>query len=465
MLDQSSKKLSCTECVSQSDAIAYKSVLFSICCIALMERVELDTMVTVVDCSVFLNHLGSDEVATAETTPELFYRNEADQEADQESLLGFDDDDLPPGLLDALLGGGRATADAVSQLLISQAEVADIVLLNKIDLVEEGSEDIYRIETIVKALNPRGKVVRSTFGRVPLSSILAVAQGKGAAEAGVVDDHKDAVAAALLAHDPNCSDPYCTHESHSHDHSHGGPENCSESHSHDHAHSATSHSHDHSHDETGVDMQTSSHEHSYSHEHDNQEEMTHVGIGSFVYRSRRPFHPARLLAFLRHLAVTKGLPERNENEESLEVTPELEEALKGVFRSKGFVWCADSNDLARYWSHAGISFELATLGKWWATLPRDQWPPDAEQFILSDFDNESHDDAIGDTSSVGDRRQELVFIGQGLADGRVQQEIKMLLNRCILDENELKSYQENKSNQDTLTRLFDNRIMEGIAVF
>ena len=49
----------------------------------------------------------------------------------------------------------------------------------------------------------------------------------------------------------------------------------------------------------------------------------------------------------------------------------------------------------------GQYLEIATLGRWWADLPREEWPPGAEEEITRDFEG-----------NHGDRRQELVFIGQ-----------------------------------------------------
>jgi len=59
------------------------------------------------------------------------------------------------------------------------------------------------------------------------------------------------------------------------------------------------------------------------------------------------------------------------------------------------------------------------MGRWWASIPREQWPPTHVDNILEDF--------CGDG---GDRRQELVFIGAGL-DERA---ITALLDDCLVPE-------------------------------
>ena len=176
-----------------------------------------------------------------------------------------------------------------------------------------------------------------------------------------------------------------------------------------------------------------------------------------VYKARRPFHPGRMLTFLRKLPIKRGIP--LEDEETATVTskkdkdqPEFLEnisddvssTLNEVLRSKGFVWCADSHDNAMYWSHAGSSFEYKCLGQWWATLPRSQWPDGVEEYVLRDYDDPMHtegednDDATATT--VGDRRQEIVFIGVGFGSAKKQNRIKATLDQCLLSDSEYDEY-------------------------
>ncbi|MFD1558634.1 GTP-binding protein [Paraburkholderia silviterrae] len=119
--------------------------------------------------------------------------------------------------------------------------------------------------------------------------------------------------------------------------------------------------------------------------HAHHSEADEYGIGNFVYRARKPFHPERLWALL--------------NQE-----------WKGVLRSKGFFWLATRNDVAGSLSQAGGVCRHGPAGTWWAAQPREEWPQDAEleKEIAADWFGEPND------TRIGDRRQELVMIGVDL---------------------------------------------------
>lgn len=418
----------------------------------LLDRVRLDTMVTLVDCSTFLDYLKSSKAANPIDAPELFYR---DGEEPPDEFDG-----IPLSLLEKLGVARAKEADSgVAELIVSQTETADIVLLNKVDLVDDAV--LSEIGEIVQALNPRARVIRTKYGQIALKRVLGAAQGSGVVQAGVVDDHKDAV------HAVSCHDPACTDPSHSHDdHEHKEAAGTSSSHSHDHARdsavytdasscedpdcSDTSHSHSHEHACDDPDCSDPSHSHS---------DGTHAGIGAFVYRARRPFHPGRLLDFLRYLPLKRGLPENCENESAITVTDSGKKLLSRVLRSKGFTWCANSHLSALYWSHAGTSFELSCLGSWWATLPREQWPLEAVSAILQDFDDGEHDEQDARLTSVGDRRQEIVFIGPTLGDSLNQEVISRVLNQCLLQDSEWPAYADTCSNEAALASAFPSKII------
>ncbi|KAL3790934.1 hypothetical protein HJC23_004916 [Cyclotella cryptica] len=395
----------------------------------LMERVRLDTLVTVVDCSTYFDYIKSSRAANTEESPELFYRDrdERDQEKGKAELAFW----MEPSLMLSDAEGG------VCDLLVEQTEVADVILLNKIDLLDGKTKEV---KEIVTALNPRAKVLATSFGQIDrLGEILAFSKGNGVAIDGVVDDHKDFVKAADTE---DCSDPRCTNPLHNHDHS--------------------SHSHHDGHSRSGDLSSDCNHptcdDHSHSHSHeskDTQSTATHAGIGSFVYRARRPFHPARILSVIQKLPIVRGAPSEEAHE--IEMSEITTNAFQQVLRSKGFAWTADSNVKALYWSHAGTSFEMQCLGRWWSTLPRNQWPKEATEAIISDFDDANHEESSTSTT-VGDRRQEIVFIGPGLASQTMQKSIKATLDSCLLDGDEWDLFCSKRTDESSLASCFENRI-------
>jgi len=58
----------------------------------------------------------------------------------------------------------------VVDLLIDQVEFADVLVLNKCDLV--APEELQRLERVLRKLNPRARLVRATKSRVPLGEVL-----------------------------------------------------------------------------------------------------------------------------------------------------------------------------------------------------------------------------------------------------------------------------------------------------
>ena len=228
---------------------------------------------------------------------------------------------------DALAERGIAATDeddrTLVELLIEQIEFCDVLVINKADLV--GAEELARLQHILARLNPRAHQIVSTFGNVPLGEVL---------NTGRFDFDAAANAPGWLA---------------SLEHAHGD-----------------------------------GHDHAHSHAHGEADEF---GIGNFVYRARRPFHPVRLWAL-------------------------LHQEWPGVLRSKGFFWLATRNDIAGSLSQAGGVCRHGPAGLWWAAQDRAEWPDDDE--LLDEIRAEWQGDL--DDRSIGDRRQELVLIGIGLDD-------------------------------------------------
>eukprot|EP00418_Pyrodinium_bahamense_P076790 CAMPEP_0179064320 /NCGR_PEP_ID=MMETSP0796-20121207/27889_1 /TAXON_ID=73915 /ORGANISM="Pyrodinium bahamense, Strain pbaha01" /LENGTH=419 /DNA_ID=CAMNT_0020761267 /DNA_START=65 /DNA_END=1324 /DNA_ORIENTATION=+ len=62
------------------------------------------------------------------------------------------------------LGAEDSDPRAIPDLLADQVECANLLVLNKIDLIAE--DDVARLEGILRKLNSKAKIVRSTFGKV-----------------------------------------------------------------------------------------------------------------------------------------------------------------------------------------------------------------------------------------------------------------------------------------------------------
>mmetsp|Transcript_9348 Transcript_9348/g.12314 ORF Transcript_9348/g.12314 Transcript_9348/m.12314 type:complete len:590 (-) Transcript_9348:244-2013(-) len=379
-----------------------------------MNDVRLDTMVTVVDCGVFLDaYLSGD---TIDKRPDLGLGPDAEETADE--------------------GPTMIPQKAVVDLLIEQVECADIILLNKIDVISDDRLEV--LKEIIRALNPKAEIVTSLYGRVPYQVLLGRMQGMGIAELGALDDHKEAVEAV----EESCNE--CGSPSHSHEHH-------SHSHSHDHQDKETTAQAEEECGECGSTEPGHDHSHGHSHSHSESAEATtaasRFGITNFIYRQRRPFHPDRLVSFVKSLPAREKLVLNEVQGASVTTASEnseLESALSCLVRSKGFVWLANTDVAALYWSHAGAGFELAFMGRWWDSLPRNEWPVGSEQAILEDFEGE-----------YGDRRQELVFIGLNLKAPGVENTIRKALDDCLLTDEEVKIYQENKHDQRLLEKNFN----------
>ena len=120
---------------------------------------RLDTLVTVVDASNFLQDYDADQ--------QLRDRKELGAD-DQDQLLGATVTRLSFSAFSTpVLADPRRT---IAQLLVDQVECANVIVLNKVDLVEK--KDLETLEALLKKLNPKAKVVHASFGKVDSSLLL-----------------------------------------------------------------------------------------------------------------------------------------------------------------------------------------------------------------------------------------------------------------------------------------------------
>lgn len=118
----------------------------------------------------------------------------------------------------------------------------------------------------------------------------------------------------------------------------------------------------------------------------------------FLYEARRPFHPQRLMQFVRS-------------------------AWPGVIRCRGYFWLATRMDWMGELSQAGPSRRYRPSGSWWASLigGREVDRPLAESFAGAHWD-----------FRFGDRRQQLAFVGLDLDESA----LRTCLDACLLDDGE-----------------------------
>jgi G3E family GTPase len=258
--------------------------------VSLGDVARLDTMVTVVDAKNFLTDW-----------------QEADYLADR-GLAAVEEDE-------------RTVVD----LLVDQVEFADVLILNKTDLVTK--KELRAVEGVLKRLNPDAKLLHSERGRVALKEVLNTKRfslEKAQQSPGWLKELRG-------EHVP---------------------------------------------------------------------ETEEYGISSFVFRARRPFHPARLW---KH----------------------IHQSWRGILRSKGFFWLATRNDVTGVWAQAGGASSFEPSGMWWAAVPKAHWPKDraVRKLVKADW----HE-------TWGDRKQEIVIITKG----RKHAALKKQLERCLLTDAELK---------------------------
>ncbi|MFZ0434471.1 MAG: zinc metallochaperone GTPase ZigA [Chthoniobacterales bacterium] len=258
---------------------------------SLQELTRLDTMVTVVDAANFLTHYEGSET-----------------------------------LLDREIALGEGDERSISDLFADQVEFADVIVINKTDLV--GAEELAELRAILRKLNPEATIIDAERGRAPLDQLL---------DTGLFDMEKAQASAGWLRELNNEHTP----------------------------------------------------------------ETEEYGIGSFVFRARRPFHPKRYWDF-------------------------IHTEWGGLLRSKGYFWLATRHDIVGLWSQAGGSAEYRPVAQWWAAAPEGSLPEEEESRM--EITREWRE-------PYGDRRQELVFIGQDLPREKMLEE----LEQCLLTDEEMEA--------------------------
>ncbi len=253
----------------------------------------VDTMVTVVDSFNFMKDFSSPEYLT------------------DRNLTNIDGD-----------------SRTIVNLLTDQIEFANVILLNKIDLITKS--ELSNLKDIIRKLNPEAQIISTNHSKVSLNCVI---------NTGIFDFEKAESSAGWIKELENEHTP----------------------------------------------------------------ETEEYGIGSFVYRRNIPFHPKKFLDF-----VQQKFP-------------------LNVIRSKGLFWIASRNDQALNFSSAGGSIKADAAGVWWASMPF------SERIKYASFIDNQEEIESGWEKDFGDRKIELVFIGQNLNVDAITHELDL----CLLNENEL----------------------------
>ncbi|GAA5912529.1 uncharacterized protein JCM6883_005934 [Sporobolomyces salmoneus] len=190
-------------------------------------------------------------------------------------------------------------------------------------------------------------------------------------------------------------------------------------------------------------------------------ETEEYGIGSFVYRARRPFHPFRLWECIKdRLVVIQDSYEPNEDgmevdeeadassenswesEPDLEAQPQLDPVARlaskkasssfgPLLRSKGFFWLATRPLMSGEWSQAGVMLTIGGGSRWLCETDETQWPdhPEVRKKMKADFQGR-----------WGDRRQEIVFIGETISV--IQPLLTAELDAALLNDSEWAAWEK-----------------------
>ena len=256
-------------------------------------------------------------------------------------------------LRDEFAGGDDLQRTCVPQedlasLVIQQIEFCNLILLNKASEVSE--EELEHIRAIIRAIQPKAKIIDCDYCDVPFGEIL---------DTNLFDFEQVATSATWIQKVEG--DIEDEHDHHHHEHHH-----------HEHH---DKHEHEHHHHEHGEHCHCC---HCSSHE--GEQEDAH-GITTFVYYRREPFSLNRFDEFVaRHWD-------------------------KGIIRCKGMCYFEEEYDMCYLFEQAGKQFDLKQAGTFYATMPQEE----LMQMMASDPMLQRDWDEY-----YGDRMQKLVFIGQNM---------------------------------------------------
>ena len=196
----------------------------------------------------------------------------------------------------------------IENLIIEQIEFCNIILLNKIS--EVTPEEAARIKSVIRALQPRARIIECDYCNIPLDDIIDTHSF----------DFEDVATSATWVQ--KIEGPAEEQMEHEHGPEHGEP-----------GHHCDEHCH---------------HHHHHHHHHHGEGEAEEYGIGTYVYFRRRPFDFHKFDRF-----VNLHWP-------------------KNVIRCKGVLYFSHNRDMSLLYETAGRQINLKEAGYWYATAPEEE---------------------------------------------------------------------------------------------
>lgn len=269
-----------------------------------------------------------------------------------------------------------AKADDLASLVVEQIEFCNLILLNKVS--EVSAEEREHIRAILRAIQPKAKIIDCDYCDVPFGEILDTELfdfDEVATSATWIQKVESDVEETPELLNSSTSEPH-SHHHHDHHHEHG-----------EHCHCCHCQEHNAEHlNSSEAALNHSEHHHNHGDEY---------GITTFVYYRRRPFDLARFDEFVaRHWD-------------------------KNIIRCKGMCYFEEEYDMCYLFEQAGKQFNLKQAGSFYATMPHEELMQmmARDPMLQRDWDEQ-----------YGDRMQKLVFIGQHLD----RHAIEHALDECLV---------------------------------
>ena len=244
----------------------------------------------------------------------------------------FKDFGSPETLIDRDLTNIEGDFRTIVNLLTDQIEFANVIVLNKTDLISK--EHLGILKATIKKLNPSAKIIESSYSKIAAKEILNTGLfnfEEAEQSAGWIEELNK------VEHTP---------------------------------------------------------------------ETEEYGISSFVFRNKKPFNPERFWNYIQN------------------------KFPNNIIRSKGLFWLSSRPNQALIWGQAGGSLKADSAGVWWSSMSFEKRIQNSV-FVENqkEIENDWHKD-------FGDRKNEIVFIGQDIDE----KQICLDLNKCLLTEKELNTH-------------------------